>query len=63
MATSAQCASPQYCQCDKIKGKYKKRTKLGKYKEPLNCRNIVFLGTGRGEGHNTMSGLNIHPAC
>ena len=25
MATSAQCASPQYCQCDKIKGKYKKK--------------------------------------
>ena len=25
MATSAQCASPQYCQCDKIKGKCKKK--------------------------------------
>ena len=28
---------------------------LEKYKEPLNCRNVVFLGTCRGY-------INIHPA-
>ena len=28
MGTSAQCASPQYCRCDEIKGKYKKENTM-----------------------------------
>ena len=50
MGTSAQCATPQYCRCDEIKGKYKRKIQRRNWKENMKRikRNQSVLPLDRG---------------